>query len=45
MVDRFEKMGISFVGKDSSGQRMEIMNLNAHPWFGMTSARSRLGEG
>lgn len=25
--------GLSFIGKDDSGKRMEIMELKDHPWF------------
>lgn len=33
MVDRLEKAGLTFVGKDVKGERMEIIELKDHPWF------------
>ncbi|KAI7999693.1 CTP synthase 1 [Camellia lanceoleosa] len=33
MVAQFEDAGISFTGKDESGQRMEIVELSNHPYF------------
>jgi CTP synthase len=45
MAEQFEKMGISFVGKDSTGQRMEIMDLKSHPWFGMAPVETELNTG
>ena len=33
MVKDLEKGGLSFVGKDESGQRMEIIELKDHKWF------------
>ncbi|CAL5410621.1 unnamed protein product [Camellia sinensis] len=33
MVAQFEDAGISFTGKDESGQRMEIVELPNHPYF------------
>ena len=32
-VDLLTKHGLSFVGKDDQGNRMEIMELQDHPWF------------
>ena len=32
-VDRLEKAGCRFVGKDETGRRMEIMELDNHPYF------------
>lgn len=32
-VDILEKKGLKFVGKDESGQRMEIIELENHPFF------------
>ena len=33
LVDRFEACGLRFVGKDESGQRMEVVELANHPFF------------
>lgn len=33
MVTQFEDAGLSFTGKDESGQRMEIIELASHPFF------------
>ncbi|XP_058101065.1 uncharacterized protein LOC131245549 isoform X1 [Magnolia sinica] len=33
MVSELEAAGLSFVGKDESGQRMEILELPSHPYF------------
>ena len=33
MVDQLEGAGLSFVGKDIKGERMEIIELKDHPWF------------
>jgi CTP synthase len=33
MVDRLEEAGLSFVAKDETGKRMEIVELRNHPWF------------
>ncbi|CAN6444590.1 unnamed protein product [Victoria cruziana] len=33
MIDRLEEAGLSFVGKDESGKRMEIVELPGHPYF------------
>lgn len=32
-VDELEKAGLSFVGKDETGQRMEIVEIKSHPYF------------
>lgn len=32
-VERIEKAGLTFVGKDESGMRMEIFELREHPYF------------
>ncbi|KAA6411579.1 MAG: CTP synthase [Lasallia pustulata] len=32
-VDRLAAGGLSFVGKDDRGERMEILELRDHPWF------------
>ena len=32
-VDKLEKAGLSFIGKDETGKRMEIIELKDHPWF------------
>ncbi|XP_031493228.1 uncharacterized protein LOC116259255 isoform X1 [Nymphaea colorata] len=33
MIDQLEQAGLSFVGKDESGKRMEIVELPGHPYF------------
>ncbi|KAI3798394.1 hypothetical protein L1987_33669 [Smallanthus sonchifolius] len=33
MVPQLEEAGLSFTGKDESGQRMEIVELQSHPYF------------
>ncbi|KAK9803353.1 hypothetical protein WJX73_007619 [Symbiochloris irregularis] len=33
LVDQFEAKGLRFVGKDESGQRMEVVELSNHPFF------------
>ncbi|KAF5180893.1 Ctp synthase [Thalictrum thalictroides] len=33
MIARFESAGLSFVGKDESGERMEIVELPSHPFY------------
>ena len=33
MVGTFEEKGLQFVGKDESGKRMEIVELDNHPFF------------
>jgi len=33
MIADIEKTGIEFVGKDESGQRMEVLELKDHPFF------------
>ena len=32
-VETLRKHGLSFIGKDDSGKRMEILELEDHPWF------------
>ena len=32
-IERLSKAGLDFVGKDFSGERMEILELRDHPWF------------
>lgn len=32
-ISLLEKKGLSFVGKDDSGQRMEVIELRDHPWY------------
>ena len=32
-IDTLEKGGLSFVGKDDQGVRMEIVEIKDHPWF------------
>ncbi|KAF4215263.1 hypothetical protein CNMCM8980_010341 [Aspergillus fumigatiaffinis] len=33
LVDQLEQAGLTFVGKDDSGKRMEIVELKDHKWF------------
>ncbi|KAJ6127373.1 CTP synthase [Penicillium sp. IBT 18751x] len=33
MVEDLEKAGLSFIGKDEKGERMEIIEIKDHPWF------------
>ncbi len=33
MIGAFEERGLRFVGKDETGQRMEIVELAGHPYF------------
>ena len=33
LVGQLESEGLRFVGKDDSGQRMEVVELNGHPFF------------
>ena len=33
LIDRIEEAGLIFVGKDDSGQRCEIFELNGHPYY------------
>nr|XP_043632088.1 CTP synthase-like isoform X2 [Erigeron canadensis] len=33
MVSQLEKAGLSFTGKDETGQRMQIVELHSHPYF------------
>jgi CTP synthase len=32
-IDRLQKAGLHFIGKDDKGERMEIVELKDHPWF------------
>ena len=32
-IDRLSSHGLSFIGKDDQGERMEILELKDHPWF------------
>jgi CTP synthase len=32
-ISKFEEAGLSFIGKDSTGVRMEVIELKDHPWF------------
>ncbi|KAF9113908.1 CTP synthase ura7 [Mortierella sp. AM989] len=32
-IEKFEEKGLKFVGKDETGQRMEIVELAEHPYF------------
>ncbi|KAI9736995.1 MAG: CTP synthase ura7 [Cirrosporium novae-zelandiae] len=32
-VDQLNKAGLTFIGKDDKGERMEILELKDHPWF------------
>jgi len=32
-IDKLEAAGLNFIGKDESGQRMEIIELKEHPWY------------
>ncbi|KAI9152069.1 CTP synthase [Paramyrothecium foliicola] len=32
-IDRLEKVGLNFVGKDDTGKRMEVVERNDHPYF------------
>jgi len=32
-IEKLEAAGLSFVGKDEFGQRMEVVELKDHPWF------------
>ncbi|EMD63926.1 hypothetical protein COCSADRAFT_37655 [Bipolaris sorokiniana ND90Pr] len=32
-IDTLEKGGLSFVGKDEAGVRMEVIEIKDHPWF------------
>ena len=33
LIERIEEAGLMFVGKDESGQRCEIFELNGHPYY------------
>ncbi len=32
-IDRLQEAGMNFIGKDETGQRMEILELKDHPYF------------
>jgi CTP synthase len=32
-IETLEKGGLSFVGKDDKGERMEVIEIKDHPWF------------
>ena len=32
-VERLEHAGLNFIGKDDTGNRMEIVELSDHPWY------------
>ena len=32
-IERLEAAGLTFVGKDDRGERMEVLELGDHPWF------------
>lgn len=32
-ISTLEEQGLEFVGKDETGERMEILELKDHPWF------------
>ncbi|KAK6501665.1 CTP synthase ura7 [Arthrobotrys musiformis] len=32
-VEKLENAGLTFIGKDTAGERMEIIELKDHPWF------------
>lgn len=32
-IDKLSSHGLSFIGKDDTGERMEILELKDHPWF------------
>lgn len=32
-IDRLTEKGLAFVGKDEKGERMEILELQDHPWY------------
>ncbi|XP_038992280.1 CTP synthase 2-like [Hibiscus syriacus] len=33
MISKLEAAGLSFVGRDETGRRMEIVELPSHPYF------------
>ncbi|GES65512.1 CTP synthase [Aspergillus terreus] len=33
MIDQIEKAGLTFIGKDIKGERMEVVEIKDHPWF------------
>ena len=32
-IDKLSSHGLSFIGKDDTGERMEILEMKDHPWF------------
>lgn len=32
-IEKIEKAGLTFIGKDTKGERMEIVEIKDHPWF------------
>jgi CTP synthase len=32
-IERIEKGGLTFIGKDDKGERMEVIELKDHPWY------------
>lgn len=32
-IDKLAKSGLTFIGKDDKGERMEILELENHPWY------------
>lgn len=32
-IDRLQRAGLDFIGKDERGERMEIIELQDHPWY------------
>ncbi|KXL49987.1 hypothetical protein M433DRAFT_4156 [Acidomyces richmondensis BFW] len=32
-IDRLQEKGLTFIGKDETGVRMEVIELRDHPWF------------
>jgi CTP synthase len=32
-IDRLQAKGLTFIGKDDTGVRMEVIELKDHPWF------------
>jgi CTP synthase len=32
-IDRLQEKGLSFIGKDETGVRQEVIELKDHPWF------------
>lgn len=32
-IERLEEHGLNFIGKDTAGVRMQVIELKGHPWF------------